>query len=162
MSMAKRLKTYLDDQGVSYEVFHHPSTHSAQETAEVLHVPGREMAKVVMLKDDSDDLMAVLPSSLKVDVFRIQEVLGHEEDRRVRLATEAEIAALFPDCEVGMMPPFGNLYGLDVVVDAALTMDEEIVFPAGTSREAIRMKYDDYERLVLPRVVEFGANPVKS
>jgi Ala-tRNA(Pro) deacylase len=119
------------------------------------------MAKVVMIKDGPEDVMAVLPSSLKVDVGRIQEVLGHQGNQRVRLATEAEFTALFPDCEVGMMPPFGNLYGLDVLVDAALTDDEEIVFPAGTAREAIRMRYDDFERLVVPRVVDFGTRAVQ-
>jgi Ala-tRNA(Pro) deacylase len=161
MSVAKRLKDYLEEQGVWYEVIEHPATHSALETAEILHVSGKEMAKVVMIKDGPEDVMAVLPSSLKVDVGRIQEVLGHQGNQRVRLATEAEFTALFPDCEVGMMPPFGNLYGLDVLVDAALTDDEEIVFPAGTAREAIRMRYDDFERLVVPRVVDFGTRAVQ-
>jgi Ala-tRNA(Pro) deacylase len=100
----------------------------------------------------------VLPASLKVDVLRIQEVLGHSWNHRIRLATESEFAKLFPDCEVGMMPPFGNLYGLDVLVDSSLTEDDEIVFPAGNSRESIRMRYDDYEGLVVPRVVDFGSS----
>jgi Ala-tRNA(Pro) deacylase len=160
MTMTRRLKEYLDENGVKYEVIAHPSTHSAPETAETLHVPGKEVAKVVMIKDGPENVMTVLPASLMVDLPRIQEVLGRDWNRRIRLATEAEFAELFPDCEVGMMPPFGNLYGLDVLVDAALTEDEDIIFPAGNSREAIRMKYDDFERLVVPRVVDFGTRPV--
>lgn len=160
MSVTKRLKDYLDDNGVKYEVIQHPPTESAPATAEALHVPGKTVAKVVIIKDGADDVMAVLPANLKVDVLRIQEVLGHQRGHRIRLATESEFAKLFPDCELGMMPPFGNLYGLDVLVDCSLTDDEEIVFPAGNSREAIRMPYDDYERLVLPRVVDFGSRLV--
>jgi Ala-tRNA(Pro) deacylase len=158
MGVTKRLKDYLDENGVKYEVIEHPPTLSAPATAEVLHVPGRSVAKVVMIKDGPDDVMTVLPASLKVDVLRIQEVLGHSWNHRIRLATESEFAKLFPDCEVGMMPPFGNLYGLDVLVDSSLTEDDEIVFPAGNSRESIRMRYDDYEGLVVPRVVDFGSN----
>jgi Ala-tRNA(Pro) deacylase len=157
MSVTKRLKDYLDENGVRYEVIPHPPTQSAPATAEALHVPGKTVAKVVMIKDGPDDVMAVLPANLKVDVLRIQEVLSHHRNHWVRLATESEFAKLFPDCEVGMMPPFGNLYGLDVLVDSSLTEDEAIVFPAGNSKESIRMLYDDYERLVVPRVVEFGS-----
>jgi Ala-tRNA(Pro) deacylase len=116
------------------------------------------MAKVVMLKDGADDLMAVLPSTFKLDLHRLREVLSSQT---IRLATEEEMAQVFPDCEVGMMPPFGNLYGLDVLVDGVLTEDEEIVFPAGTAREAIKMGYDDFEELVVPRVVEFSDREVK-
>jgi Ala-tRNA(Pro) deacylase len=158
MSVTKRLKEYLDENDVEYEVIEHPPTLSAPATAEALHIPGKTVAKVVMIKDGPDDVMTVLPASLKVDVLRIQEVLGHRWNHRIRLATESEFAKLFPDCEVGMMPPFGNLYGLDVLVDSSLTEDDEIVFPAGNSRESIRMRYDDYERLVVPRVVDFGSS----
>lgn len=160
MSVTKRLKDYLDENQVRYEVIAHSPTESAPATAEALHVPGKTVAKVVMIKEGGDDVMAVLPANLKVDVLRIQEVLGRQPGRRIRLATESEFAKLFPDCEVGMMPPFGNLYGLDVLVDSSLTEDEEIVFPAGNSRESIRMPYDDYERLVVPRVVDFGSRLV--
>ncbi|MFZ5875650.1 MAG: aminoacyl-tRNA deacylase [Nitrospirota bacterium] len=158
MSVTKRLKDYLDENGVQYEIIQHAPTLSAPATAEALHVPGRTVAKVVMIKDGPDDVMTVLPASLKVDVLRIQEVLGHRWNHRIRLATESEFAKVFPDCEVGMMPPFGNLYGLDVLVDSSLTEDEEIVFPAGNARESIRMSYDDFERLVVPRVVDFGSS----
>jgi Ala-tRNA(Pro) deacylase len=158
MSVTKRLKDYLDENGAWYDVIAHPPTLSAPATAEVLHIPGRAVAKVVMIKDGPDDVMTVLPASLKVDVLRIQEVLGHRWNHRIRLATESEFAKLFPDCEVGMMSPFGNLYGLDVLVDSSLTEDEEIVFPAGNACESIRMRYDDYERLVVPRVVDFGSS----
>lgn len=160
MSVTKRLKDYLDENGVRYEVIEHRPTESAPATAEALHIPGKTVAKVVMIKDGADDVMAVLPANLKVDVLRMQEVVSRHWNHRVRLATESEFAKLFPDCEVGMMPPFGNLYGLDVVVDSSLTEDDEIVFPAGNSKESIRMSYDDYERLVLPRVVEFGSRLV--
>jgi Ala-tRNA(Pro) deacylase len=158
MTVLRRLKAYLDENEVKYEVLVHPETYRAPATAEALHVPGKEMAKVVMLKDGGDDLMAVLPSTFKLDLHRLREVLSSQT---IRLATEEEMAQVFPDCEVGMMPPFGNLYGLDVLVDGVLTEDEEIVFPAGTAREAIKMGYDDFEELVVPRVVEFSDREVK-
>ena len=158
MTVLRRLKAYLDENEVKYEVLVHPETYRAPATAEALHVPGKEMAKVVMLKDGADDLMAVLPSTFKLDLHRLREVLSSQT---IRLATEEEMAQVFPDCEVGMMPPFGNLYGLDVLVDGVLTEDEEIVFPAGTAREAIKMGYDDFEELVVPRIVEFSDREVK-
>jgi len=158
MSVTERVKRYLDDNGVAYDVIAHPAAYSAPATAEAVHVPGRMLAKVVMIKDGPEDVMAVLPSTLYVDIVRLRDTLGHEWSR-IRLATEQEFAAVFPDCEVGMMPPFGNLYGLPVLVDASLTEDEEIVFPAGNAREAIRMRYDDFERLVLPRVVDISTHP---
>lgn len=158
MTVLRRLKAYLDENEVEYEVLVHPETYRAPATAEALHVPGKEMAKVVMLKDGADDLMAVLPSTFKLDLHRLREVLSSQT---IRLATEEEMAQVFPDCEVGMMPPFGNLYGLDVLVDGILTEDEEIVFPAGTAREAIKMGYGDFEELVVPRVVEFSDREVK-
>ncbi len=158
MTVLRRLKAYLDENRVEYEVLVHPETFRAPATAEALHVPGKEMAKVVVLRDGPDYVMAVLPSTFKLDLHRLREVLGSPT---IRLAREDEIADLFPDCEIGMMPPFGNLYGLDVLVDGILTEDEDVVFPAGTAREAIKMRYDDFEELVVPRVVEFSDREVK-
>src|SRR5437870_4940844 len=114
MNIIKRLEQYLERENVRYEVLTHRETFTAPELAEVLHVPGMGTAKVVVVKADERFVMMVLPANWKVDFKRIREILG---TRRVRLASESEVERLFPDCEVGAMPPFGNLYGLDVYVD---------------------------------------------
>jgi Ala-tRNA(Pro) deacylase len=144
MVIARKLKAFLDEKKVPYHVLRHHEKYTAQEIAEALHVPGQMLAKVVMVKADGKLVMAVLPASLRVDL----DAFGAD----ATLATEAEFKDAFPDCEVGAMPPFGNLYGVPVVVDGALAADEEIVFEAGSHHEAIKLKYADYARLVRPRV----------
>ena len=117
------------------------------------------MAKVVIMKVDKRFVMTVLPASWNVDLYRLRTVFATQS---VRLATEDEITGLFPDCELGAMPPFGNLYKLPVYVDQSLTEDEEIVFQAGTHLDAIRMRYWDFAALVFPVVAEFHRSPEKS
>ncbi len=155
MTMLRRLREYLDKEKVSYEILTHGETYTAPELAHALHVPGREVAKVVMLKVDERYVMTVLPANWKVDVKRLQDVF---QTHHVRLATEEEFKALFPDCEVGAMPPFGNLYGLAVYVDQSLAADEDIVFPAGTHQDAVKLRYRDFANLVRPSVAEFHAS----
>ncbi len=152
MSIARKLKEYLDDQEVHYEVLIHEEAYTSPEIAHTLHVPGKDLAKVIMVKVEDRFVMTVLPSTWKVDLNRLKEVF---QAHHVRLATEEEFKGLFPDCDLGAMPPFGNLYGLDVYVDRSLTEDEEIVFQAGTHQEAIRMRYQDFAALVGPTVEEF-------
>src|SRR5581483_8138333 len=147
-----RLKEYLDGQHVHYEALPHPETHRAPELAATLHVSGKELAKVVIVKVNERFVMTVLPASWKVDVKRLKEVFG---TKHVRLATEDEFKELFPDCQVGAMPPFGNLYGLDVYVDRSLTEDEEIFFEAGSYDTAIKMRQQDFADLVHPKIAEF-------
>ncbi len=152
MPILRRLKEHLDSLQVRYEVLDHQEAYTATETAHALHVPGKELAKVVMVKLDDRFVMTVLPSTWKVDLKRVKDVL---HTNHARLATEEEFKGLFPDCDVGAMPPFGNLYGLKVYVDRSLTEHNEIVFQAGTHREAIKMRYQDFAALVAPAVEEF-------
>jgi len=159
MSILKRLKEYFDLEKVQYEVLTHPEANTAPEVAEALHVPGKELAKVVMLKIGERFVMTVLPANWKVDVSRLKDIFGTSH---IRLATEEEFKGLFPDCEVGTMPPFGNLYNMQVYVDQSLTTDEKIVFQAGTHYEAVKLRYTDFAKLVHPTVAEFHVSPAES
>ena len=156
MSILKRLQEFLDENGVKYVSIRHSPSYTGQELAESVHISGQEIAKTVILKSGDDYLMAVLPASRKIDVGQMKEHIGIEG---LRLAFENEFSDLFPDCELGAMPPFGNLYGMPVYSASALSEDEEIVFNAGTHTDAIKMSYEDYERLVNPTVFHFS-NPL--
>jgi Ala-tRNA(Pro) deacylase len=156
MSISRKLKDYLDRHKVHYEVLTHQEAYRAPEIAQTLHAPEKEMAKVVIVRVEARFVMTVLPANWKVDLHRLRDVFL---TNHVRLATEAEFKDLFPDCDVGAMPPFGNLYGLDVYADRSLTEDEQIVFQAGNHSEAIRMRYTDFANLVHPRVAEFHQSP---
>ena len=156
MSISRTLNAYLDRERVHYDVLPHPEAFRALAIAQTLHTPGKEMAKVVIVKVQERFAMTVLPASWNVDLRRLRTVFA---THRVRLATEDEITGLFPDCELGAMPPFGNLYGLPVYVDQSLTEDEEIVFQAGTHSDAIRMRYWDFASLAFPVVEEFHRSP---
>lgn len=156
MSISRTLQTYLDHERVHYDVLPHPEAFRALAIAQTLHTPEKEMAKVVIVKVDERFVMTVLQASWNVDIHRLRTVF---DSHQVRLATEDELTGLFPDCELGSMPPFGNLYGLPVYVDQSLMEDEEIVFQAGTHSEAIRMRYMDFATLVFPVVAEFHRSP---
>jgi Ala-tRNA(Pro) deacylase len=153
MMCKERLEAYLREQKVPFEVQHHRIAYAAQDVAAIEHIPNQLMAKVVMVFTDGKLAMLVLPASQRVDLTRVGPAT---EAKEVFLAGERELAAAFPDCEVGAMPPFGNLYGIPVYVDRLLAEDETIVFQAGTHTDTISMKYADYVRLVQPRVVEFA------
>ncbi len=144
-----KLRDFLDSNHVHYELLSHPVTFTSQELAAVEHVRGRELAKVVVLRCSSGFMMAVLPAPYHVDLQRARTTTGEQD---LRLASEQEFVSLFPNCEPGAMPPFGNLYNLPVWVDESLTRDEDIVFNAGTHSQAIRMKYSDFARLAQPKV----------
>jgi len=156
MSISRTLNVYLDHERVHYDVLPHREAFRAAEIAHTLQTPEKEMAKVVIVKVQERFVMTVLPASWNVALHRSRTVFA---THRVRLATEDEIIGLFPDCELGAMPPFGNLYGLPVYVDQSLTEDEEIVFQAGTHSEAIRMRYWDFASLAFPVVEEFHRSP---
>ncbi len=147
-----RLRQYLDQRGVAYEVTRHPLAYTAPEVAAVTHVQGRMMAKVVIAASGGEQVMLVLPSTSHVHLTKLRAVLGKE----ARLAHEAEFGPLFPDCEPEAMPPFGNLYGLRVYVDRALAREPAIVFQAGTHRHTIGLRFQDLARLVQPTIAEFG------
>ena len=153
MPCKERLEAYLREQQVPFQVQEHAQSFSAQKIAESEHIPGKMVAKTVIVVADNRKIMFVLPASYRVDFDKIQALLGAKE---VRLAHEAEFVSTFPDCAVGTMPPFGNLYGLPVYVEKRLTEDESIVFPVGTYTETMSLRYADFERLVQPQVTVFA------
>ena len=148
MPILKRLKAVLDEAQVSYEVYNHALAYTAQEIAAHQHVSGKDMAKVVMLEADDLLVMGVIPGSQKINLERAKASLGAST---IRLATEEEFIARFPECEIGAMPPFGNLFGVHVFVDPELEKDEYIYFNAGNHVQTVRMKYKDFQRLVNPQ-----------
>ncbi len=150
---AKKLKEFLDNNRIKYTSIKHSPAYTAQEIAARSHISGKEMAKTVIVKINNKMAMAVLPATYKIDFEALMEVTGSDN---VDLASEEEFKYMFPDCEIGAMPPFGNLYDLNVYVAKKLAEDEEICFNAGTHSELIRMTYKDFERLVKPKVLEFS------
>jgi Ala-tRNA(Pro) deacylase len=152
---ANRLKEFLDNQHVKYLTISHSTAYTAQEIAALAHVRGDELAKTVMVKLDEKMAMAVLPASYKLDLDLVRLASGAAT---VELASESEFKTLFPDCETGAMPPFGNLYGMAVFADESLAKDKEIVFNAGSHRELVRLAYKDFERMVQPTVGKFAAH----
>jgi Ala-tRNA(Pro) deacylase len=149
MAVLSKLKEFLDTNHVRYEVRSHRTAYTAQEVAAEEHIPGRDMAKVVMVRDGGDYLMAVLPAPYHVGLERLRRAAGRPS---LRLATEREFAGLFPECDPGAMPPFGNLYGMPVWVDEELARDDDIAFNAGNHEQTVHMKYADFARLVHPNV----------
>ena len=150
----KKLKEFLDSHHIKYVTISHSPVYTAQQIAASAHIRGRELAKTVMVKIDGRMAMAVLPASYKVDFDLLK---GAARASAVELASEEEFKEMFPDCEIGAMPPFGNLYGMDVFVADSLAEDEEIAFNAGSHSELIRLSYKDFESLVGPKVVKFAA-----
>jgi Ala-tRNA(Pro) deacylase len=145
----ERLKEFLDTNAVKYVTMKHSPAYTAQEVAALAHVPGKEWAKTVMVKLDGKMAMAVVPASCRVIFDLLKEASGA---RAAELATEQEFRDLCPGCEVGAMPPFGNLFGMDVYVDELLAADPEIAFNAGSHTEMVRLAYADFVRLVKPKV----------
>ena len=146
-----KLKSYLDSNHVKYISISHSPAYTAQTIAASAHIPGKELAKTVIVKIDDQLAMAVLPASSRVHMSHLKEAVAADE---VKLATEGEFEEMFPDCERGAMPPFGNLYNMDVYVADKLTEDEEIAFSAGSHSELVKMNYKDFENLVAPKVIE--------
>ena len=149
----QRLKAYLDENDVKYVTIGHSQAFTAAEIAETAHIPGKELAKTVMVKLDGEMVMVVLPATERINLEWLREATGAE---LVELASEEEFSGLFPNCEVGAMPPFGNLWNLQTLVDQQLREDERIAFNAGTLTELVQLSYADFERLVEPTVLQFG------
>lgn len=148
-----RLRKYLEENHVKYVTVSHSPAFTAQEIAASAHVPGKKLAKTVMVKLDGKMAMVVLPAPDKVSAHRLKEVTGARE---VELASEKEFADLFPTCEVGAMPPFGNLWDLEVFADSHLREDEDIVFNAGSHTELVKLSFAEYERLVRPKIADIS------
>ncbi len=149
----KRLKEFLDEHKVRYTTMSHSSAYTAQEIAAATHIPGKALAKTVIVKMDSRMTMVVLPAAHKIDLHLLKKAAGAAN---VELATEAEFKEVFPDCETGAMPPFGNLYGLPVLVAQSLTDNIEIAFNAGTHTEVMKLDFADFDRLVKPTTLKFS------
>lgn len=158
MAILKRLKEFLDEARVSYEVYNHALAYTAQEIAASQHVSGNDMAKVVMLEAGDTLVMGVVRGNDKISLHHVCESLGVHH---ARLATEDEFILRFPECEIGAMPPFGNLFGLKVFVDPALAKDEYIYFNAGNHVQTVRLKYKDFERLVQPQIARLAGEHSK-
>jgi len=152
MSISIRLKGLLDQNHIPYSVMTHTTAYTAQGAAVTMQISGKELAKTVVLWAGEDIILAVLPAPNHVRLDKLAAELG----KPVRLASEQEFSDLFPDCELGAMPPFGSLYNLPVYVDESLAADEEIVFNAGTHRDAVRLRYDDFAGLAKPTVCSFA------
>ena len=149
---AKKLKEFLDREKVKYVGLVHSPAYTAQEVAASANIRGQELAKTVIVELDGKMAMAVLPANRKIVLQDLREVTGSDQ---VKFASEEEFRERFPECETGAMPPFGNLYGMEVYVAEGLVQNGEIAFNAGSHTEVIRMAYRDFERLVQPRVVSF-------
>ena len=152
MKIPKQLIDCLNDNKVRYEILHHPEAVTAQRIAQAEHVKGRHHAKVVIVKSGEQHLMTVLPADHQIDLKKLKNAVG----KAVSLDSEQEFKPLFPDCAVGAMPPFGNLYGVPTYVDKSLSQEEYIVFEAGTHTDAIKLSYRDYEKIAKPRVEDFA------
>jgi Ala-tRNA(Pro) deacylase len=153
----RRLKEFLDRERVKYVVLSHSPAYTAQEIAAATHIPGKEVVKAVMVKIDGRLAMAVLPASYRVDLDRLR---AETRARSVELASEAEFKERFPECDIGAMPPFGNLYEMEVYAAPVLREDREIAFNAGSFTEMVRLSYPDFERLVKPKIVDFAVKSI--
>jgi Ala-tRNA(Pro) deacylase len=153
---AMNVEKYLDEHKVAFDVIRHNETFDAQRLAEVLKVPGREVAKTVLLRADRGYayLLAVVPAPENVDLHRVGELLGGSH---IELATELEVYDVCPDCEPGVVPPFGSRYGMKTLVDDTLVGDEQIVFEGNSHRDAIRMRFEDFRQLEQPFIGKLTA-----
>lgn len=145
-----KLKEFLDANDIKYVTIRHSPAYTAQEVAASGHIPGRELAKTVIVRMDGKLVMVAVPASEQVSLERLRETTGARE---AEIAGEPEFKDLFPGCELGAMPPFGNLFGMEVYVSETLSRDEQIAFSAGSHSELLRMAYRDFERLVEPTVI---------
>jgi Ala-tRNA(Pro) deacylase len=149
----QKLKEFLDGNKIKYVTIQHSTAFTAQETAASAHIPGKELAKTVVLRIDGRMVIAVLPASHKLDLPLLRKAVGAHD---VEIAHEADFRDMFPGCDTGAMPPFGNLFGMEVLVDGLLAENEEIAFNACSHSELVRLKYADYIRLVKPRIASFS------
>ena len=149
-----KMKELLDDNGIKYVTFQHSPAYTAQEIAQSAHISGKNVAKIVILKIDDKLTMAVVPASHQVNLESMKNVATAN---KVELASEQDFRGMFPDCEPGAMPPFGNLYEMEVFVSPALAEDENIAFNAGSHTELIRLAYRDFDDLVHPKTLAFAA-----
>ena len=149
----KKLFEFLDSQKTDYTRISHSKAYTAQQTAATAHIPGKELAKTVIVKFDGKMVMVVLPASYKIDFDQLKYASGA---KKVEMSSESEFRDTFDDCDLGAMPPFGNLYDMKVYVALSLAEGEEITFNACEHNELVKMKYKDFDRLVKPRILKFS------
>ena len=154
--VAQKLIEFLDQEKIAYQTIRHTPSYTAQGVAAATHISGKELVKTVIVKIDGVFAMAVVPASRRVDIPALRRGLGTLD---VVLASETDFKDSFPGCETGAMPPFGNLYGMPVIVDTSVTADEDIAFNAGSHAEVIRLAYRDFERLTAPRIMSICTLP---
>lgn len=148
------IRDYLRDHLVRFEVLLHRPAPSAARMAETVHVPGRTVAKGVLIKAAGSYVLAVLPATHRIDLDRLGVILGVDDSR---IASESEVMAIFDDCERGAIPPFGRLYGLTTIVDTTLAGGADIVFVANSRHEGVRMRFRDYEAIEAPMRGRFAS-----
>ena len=153
MAIPQRIRDYLESQNVSYEMIHHSQAFTAQEVAHSLHVSGKRCVKAVVAEGDHKIVIVVMPASHRLN---FQELKSAMKVNQLEMLVESELVGLFPDCDIGAVPPIGNLYGIDVWVDRAVASTEKIVFCAGTHEDCIRMRYSDFAKLARPFVGHFS------
>ncbi len=153
MAIPQRIRDYLDSRNVPYDTLHHSQAFTAQEVAHSLHISGKRCVKGVAVRADDKVVLAVMPASHRLS---FQELRATLEASHVEMLSESELVGLFPDCDLGAVPPFGNLYGLTVWVDRTVADAEQILFCAGTHEDCIRMRYSDFAKLTLPRLGRFS------
>lgn len=146
----KKLKEFLDSQKVKYISTAHSPAFTAQEIAAAAHVSGKQLAKTVIIKMDGQMAMVVVPANDQLSFVKLREVTGAKQ---LDLASESEFKDKFAGCEVGAMPPFGNLFNMPVFLSDELKKQTHILFNAGSHSELIDLKMEDFERLVKPKVV---------
>jgi Ala-tRNA(Pro) deacylase len=151
MSITPKLEQYLHTMGIPYQHHEHKTAFTAKETADLMHIPCNEMAKCVVVKADGRLVLAVIPSDQRVDVPHLKFMTRSEN---IQLATEAEFESAFPLCEVGAMPPFGNLFGVATYCDTSLADNDSIEFNAGTHQDSIRMAFADFKRCGRPTLID--------
>ncbi len=149
----KKVKQFLDDNTIKYVSIKHSLAYTAQEVAASTHIRGKKIAKTVVIKADGKMAMAVLPASMRINLDMLKKATGV---KKVEIAGEQEFQDLFPDCAVGAMPPFGNLYGMEVYADSSLKNNEEIAFNAGSHTELIQLAFKDFDKLVQPKIAKIA------
>jgi Ala-tRNA(Pro) deacylase len=152
--LSTKLTEFLDKHNTKHEVITHSPAYTAQEIAASAHIPGKNLAKTVIVRIDGNMTMAVLPASYRIDFKLLKKAIGAS---KLELLREEEFKDMFPDCDVGAMPPFGNLYDMEVLVAESLAEEDDVAFNAGCHTELIKMAYKDYESLVKPKVMKFSS-----
>lgn len=144
MTIARNLESFLAQKNIAYDIVEHPRTGSSTQTAQTAHVSGKRLAKAVVLEDDEGFLLAVVPSSHHVELG----MLGKQMQRRLRLASEAQLPSMFGDCELGAVPPVGDPYGLKTVIEEDLAEQSDVYFEAGDHEKLIHVTHDEFQRLM--------------